>query len=122
MRFTRYPKGRALSNYTAKARNRTASRAEVPEFRKHQTAEERLAAMATSGSISSALLFFIPLAQKPPWLRGFCMRFGGFEPDIAALANSFETLIGMVAAGRGVFVGSDIAMRGREESWRSAAD
>jgi len=50
------------------------------------------------------------------------MRFGGFEPDIAALANSFETLIGMVAAGRGVFVGSDIAMRGREESWRSAAD
>jgi DNA-binding transcriptional LysR family regulator len=56
------------------------------------------------------------------WLRGFCKRLGGFEPEIAALANSNESLIGMLAAGRGVFVGPEIAIRGREESWRSAGD
>ncbi len=56
------------------------------------------------------------------WLRGLCKRFGGFEPEIGALANSFESLIGMVAAGRGVFVGSDMTIRGREETWRSVAD
>jgi DNA-binding transcriptional LysR family regulator len=39
------------------------------------------------------------------WLRGFCKRFGGFEPDIAASANSPDNLIGMVAAVGGVFVG-----------------
>jgi DNA-binding transcriptional LysR family regulator len=56
------------------------------------------------------------------WLRGFCKRFGGFEPEIAALANSHESLIAMVAAGRGVFVGPEIAIRGSEESWRSVGD
>jgi DNA-binding transcriptional LysR family regulator len=55
-------------------------------------------------------------------LRGFCKRLGGFEPEIAALANSHESLIGMVAAGRGVFVGPEIAIRAREESWRSVGD
>jgi DNA-binding transcriptional LysR family regulator len=56
------------------------------------------------------------------WLRGFCKRFGGFEPEIAASGNSPESLIGMVAAGRGVFVGPELDMRGREESWRSVGD
>jgi DNA-binding transcriptional LysR family regulator len=56
------------------------------------------------------------------WLRGFCKRFGGFEPDIAASANAPETLIGMVAAGRGVFVGPEVAVRGREEAFRSVGD
>ena len=56
------------------------------------------------------------------WLRGFCKRFAGFEPEIAASVNSFESLIGMVAAGRGVFVGPELNMRGREESWRSVGD
>jgi DNA-binding transcriptional LysR family regulator len=53
------------------------------------------------------------------WLRGLCKQLGGFEPEIAALANSHESLIGMVAAGRGVFVGPEIAIRAREQSWRS---
>jgi DNA-binding transcriptional LysR family regulator len=56
------------------------------------------------------------------WLRGLCKRLGGFEPEIAALANSFESLIGMIAAGRGVFVGSEMTIRGREETWRSVGD
>jgi DNA-binding transcriptional LysR family regulator len=56
------------------------------------------------------------------WLRGLCKRFGGFEPDIAASVNSFEGLIGMLAGGRGVFVGPELVMRGREESWRSVDD
>jgi DNA-binding transcriptional LysR family regulator len=56
------------------------------------------------------------------WLLGLCKRLGGFEPEIAALANSYESLIGMVAAGRGVFVGPEIAIRAREESWRSVCD
>jgi DNA-binding transcriptional LysR family regulator len=56
------------------------------------------------------------------WLRGLCQRIGGFEPDIVALADSVESLIGMVAAGRGVFVGPEIGIRGKQEAWSSAGD
>jgi DNA-binding transcriptional LysR family regulator len=56
------------------------------------------------------------------WLRGLCKRIGGFEPEITALADSPDSLIGMVAAGRGVFVGPEVAIRGRLEPWRSAGD
>jgi len=52
------------------------------------------------------------------WLRGLCQRFGRFEPEIEAIANSPESLINMVAAGRGVFVGPEIAVR----SWIAAID
>jgi DNA-binding transcriptional LysR family regulator len=56
------------------------------------------------------------------WLRGLCKRVGGFEPEVTALADSADSLIGMVAAGRGVFVGPEVAIRGRLEPWRSAGD
>ncbi len=56
------------------------------------------------------------------WLGGLCRQLGGFEPDIAALADSPDSLIGMVAAGRGVYVGPEVAIRGRQESWRLAGD
>ena len=56
------------------------------------------------------------------WLRGICKQFGGYEPEIAALADSPDSLIGMVAAGRGVFVGPEVSIRGRQEPWRSAGD
>jgi len=55
-------------------------------------------------------------------LRELCKQLGGFEPEIAALADSPDSLIGMVAAGRGVFVGPEVAIRGRQEPWRSAGD
>ena len=47
------------------------------------------------------------------WLRGLCRRFGRFEPEIGALANSPESVVSMVAAGRGVFIGPEIPIRGR---------
>jgi DNA-binding transcriptional LysR family regulator len=56
------------------------------------------------------------------WLRELCNRFGGFEPEITALADSFDSLIGVVAAGRGIFVGPEVAIRGRLEPWTSAGD
>ena len=56
------------------------------------------------------------------WLRAFCKRLGGFEPEIAALADSPDSLIGMVAAGRGVYVGTEVGFRGRQGLWRSAGD
>jgi DNA-binding transcriptional LysR family regulator len=56
------------------------------------------------------------------WLRELCQRFGGFEPEIAALADSHDSLIAMVAAGRGVFAGPEVAIRGRLGPWRSAGD
>ena len=56
------------------------------------------------------------------WLRGFCKSVGGFEPDIAASANAIESLISMVAAGRGAFVGPELTIRGSEEIWRSVGD
>jgi hypothetical protein len=42
-------------------------------------------------------------------LRRFRRQFGGFEPEIRAMANSPESLISMIAAGRGVFLGLEIA-------------
>jgi DNA-binding transcriptional LysR family regulator len=57
-----------------------------------------------------------------PWLRDLCKRLGGFEPEIGALADSSDSLIGMVAAGRGVYVEPEVAIRGRAEAWRSAGD
>ena len=45
------------------------------------------------------------------WLRGLCQRFGGFEPEIEAIANSADSVVSMVAAGRGVFVGPEIGVR-----------
>ena len=70
---------------------------------------------------------FLYLAQDfafgyQQWLREFCGRRGGFEPDIAPLADSGDSLIGMVAAGRGVFVGPEVSIRARLEAWRSAGD
>jgi DNA-binding transcriptional LysR family regulator len=56
------------------------------------------------------------------WLRDLCKRIGRFEPEIAAVADSPDSLIMMVAAGRGVFVGAEVSIRGRQESWRSAGD
>ena len=56
------------------------------------------------------------------WLRDLSKRLGGFEPEIAALADSHDSLIGMVAAGRGVFVAPEGAIRGRLETWNSAGD
>jgi DNA-binding transcriptional LysR family regulator len=52
------------------------------------------------------------------WLRGLCLRFGGFEPEIEALANSPESMVSMVAAGRGVFLGPEIGV----PRWGAAID
>jgi DNA-binding transcriptional LysR family regulator len=56
------------------------------------------------------------------WLRELCQRLGGFEPEITTVADSPDSLIGMVAAGRGVFAGPEVAIRGRLEPWTSAGD
>ena len=47
------------------------------------------------------------------WVRGFCQRVGKFEPEIGALANSPDSMVSMVAAGRGVFAGPQIGAEGR---------
>ena len=49
-------------------------------------------------------------------------EFQALEPEIAALANSPDSLIGMVAAGHGVFLGPELSIRGKQEAWRSAGD
>jgi DNA-binding transcriptional LysR family regulator len=56
------------------------------------------------------------------WLRGLCKRLGGFEPDITAVGNSAESLAGMVAAGRGIYVGAELGILAREQNWQSACD
>ena len=50
------------------------------------------------------------------WVRSLCQRLGKFEPEIGAIADSPDSLISMVAAGRGVFVGPEIPIRGRIEA------
>ena len=47
-------------------------------------------------------------------LREFCRRVGGFEPQLGPRANSPESLVSMIAAGRGVFLGTALGMRERE--------
>jgi LysR family transcriptional regulator, benzoate and cis,cis-muconate-responsive activator of ben and cat genes len=44
------------------------------------------------------------------WVRGFCRRVGGFEPEIGAIVNSRESLVGMIAAGREIFLGPEIGI------------
>jgi DNA-binding transcriptional LysR family regulator len=50
------------------------------------------------------------------WVRGLCQRLGKFEPEIEALANSPDSLISMVAAGRGVFLGPETPVLRRTEA------
>ena len=45
------------------------------------------------------------------WLRDFCQRFGGFDPEISARTNSSEGIRNMVAAGLGIFLCSAINVR-----------
>ena len=47
------------------------------------------------------------------WVRGFCQRVGGFEPEIGAIVDSRESLVSMIAAGRGIFLGPEIGIGGR---------
>ncbi len=47
------------------------------------------------------------------WVRGLCYRFGRFEPEFLAIADSLESQVSMVAAGRGVLVAPEIGVRGR---------
>ena len=56
------------------------------------------------------------------WLRDLCERLGGFEPDIAATGNSAESLAGMIAAGRGIYVGAELGILAREQTWRVVGD
>jgi len=56
------------------------------------------------------------------WLRNLCRQLGSFEPDIAAVANSADSLAGMVAAGRGIYVGAELGILAREQVWRPVSD
>jgi DNA-binding transcriptional LysR family regulator len=44
-------------------------------------------------------------------LRTVCQRDGGFEPNFLTVGNSLESLLSMVAAGRGVLLGPQILFR-----------
>ncbi|HYY26852.1 MAG TPA: LysR substrate-binding domain-containing protein [Chthoniobacterales bacterium] len=46
-------------------------------------------------------------------LRELCRRVGGFDPQIGPRVNSPESLVSMIAAGRGVFLGVELGIRGR---------
>jgi DNA-binding transcriptional LysR family regulator len=44
-------------------------------------------------------------------VRTACLRDGGFEPKLLPTENTFDSLISMVAAGRGVLISSEIVLR-----------
>ena len=44
-------------------------------------------------------------------VRTMCLRDAGFEPTVLPIANTFDSLISMVAAGRGVALGPKIGLR-----------
>ena len=46
-------------------------------------------------------------------VRTVCQRDAGFEPTLLPVGNTFETLMSMVAAGRGVFLTPEITLYGR---------
>jgi LysR family transcriptional regulator, benzoate and cis,cis-muconate-responsive activator of ben and cat genes len=45
------------------------------------------------------------------WLRDFCRRLGGFEPEIRARTNSSDGVRNMVVAGLGIFLCSEFNVR-----------
>jgi DNA-binding transcriptional LysR family regulator len=45
------------------------------------------------------------------WLRDFCRRLGGFEPEISARTNSSDGIRNMLAAGLGIFLCSEFNVR-----------
>ena len=47
------------------------------------------------------------------WVRTVCRLDGGFEPKFLRIGDTFESLVSMVAAGRGVFLCPEIALRAR---------
>ena len=46
-------------------------------------------------------------------VRDICQRDAGFEPTFLSIGNTFESTLGMVAAGRGVFLTPEITLRDR---------
>jgi DNA-binding transcriptional LysR family regulator len=50
------------------------------------------------------------------WIRELCQETGGFEPRVEPVAQSCEDMISMVAAGRGVWLAPEIAVRARLEA------
>jgi DNA-binding transcriptional LysR family regulator len=46
-------------------------------------------------------------------VRSVCQREGGFEPTFLQVGNSLESLLSMVAAGRGVFLAPELVFGGR---------
>jgi len=46
-------------------------------------------------------------------IRTICQRDAGFEPTFLPVGNTFESIISMVAAGRGVFLSPEITVRDR---------
>lgn len=46
-------------------------------------------------------------------VRSVCQRYGGFEPKLLPLGNTADSLVSMVAAGRGVFLRPEIVLPGR---------
>ena len=43
------------------------------------------------------------------WIHEICRELAGFEPQVEAIVSSGEDIISMVAAGRGVWLGPEIA-------------
>jgi DNA-binding transcriptional LysR family regulator len=50
------------------------------------------------------------------WLRDFCRRLGGFEPEIGARTNSSDGIRNMVGAGLGIFLCSEFNVRDQRPS------
>jgi hypothetical protein len=46
-------------------------------------------------------------------LRTVCQLDGGFEPRVLPIGNTFDTLIRMVSAGRGIFLFAEIRLHDR---------
>ena len=44
-------------------------------------------------------------------VRTVCLRDGGFEPKLLPIGDTFDSLISMVAAGRGVVISPEILLR-----------
>ena len=51
-------------------------------------------------------------------VRGVCQREGGFDPTFLQVGNSLESVLSMVAAGRGVFLAPELVFGGRSAGVR----
>jgi DNA-binding transcriptional LysR family regulator len=82
-------------------------------FSKHRRPAKRGTPKLVDFRDDNFLTFSPEIPDYDHQVRTVCQIDGGFEPKLLAVGNTFDSLISMVSAGRGVLLFPEIGLRGR---------